>query len=153
MKNKNIVWIAFATALILLIPLAAMQFSDGWNWDLFDFIFAGVLLFGTGLAYELATRKGDTATYRTAVGVALATTFLLVWINGAVGIIGDDNPANLMYFGVLAIGFIGAIVARLKPRKMARVMFKTALVQIIAPVIALIFWKTNFTPAWRVYSV
>ncbi len=50
--------------------------------------------------------------YRFAVGVALAAAFLLVWMNLAVGLIGsEDNPANLMYFGVLAVGFIGAIIA------------------------------------------
>ena len=59
--------------------------------------------------------------YRFAVGMALAAAFLLVWMNLAVGVIGsEDNPANLMYFGVLAIGFLGAIIAELRPQGMAR---------------------------------
>jgi hypothetical protein len=117
-------------ALILLLPLVAMQFIDEVNWDVADFAFAGALLIGTGITYELAVRKsGDTA-YRAAVGVALAAAFLLVWVNGAVGIIetGSDD-ANLMYGGVLAVGIIGAMIARFQPHGMARALFATALAE------------------------
>jgi hypothetical protein len=34
-----------------------------------------------------------------------------------------------MYIGVLAVGIIGAIIARLRPRGMARALFATALAQ------------------------
>ena len=78
--------------------------------------------------------------YRAAVGVALAAAFLLVWINLAVGVIGDSGDlANLMYIGVLAIGIIGAIIARFRPPGMARALFATALAQALVAVIALIF--------------
>jgi hypothetical protein len=131
--------VALATALILLLPLLAMQFTEEVAWTLFDFAFAGILLFSTGLAYELTARKGGTAAYRAAVGVALAAALLLVWVNGAVGIIGsEDNPANLMYLGVLAVGMIGAFIARLEPHGMARALFATALAQALVAVIALI---------------
>jgi len=34
---------------------------------------------------------------------------IIVWINGAVGITGsENNPANLLYGGVLVVGIIGA---------------------------------------------
>ena len=131
---------AWATAaLMLLLPLVAMQLTDQVNWDVADFAIAGVLLIGIGVPYELAVRKtGDTA-YRAGVGVALAAAFLLVWVNGAVGIIGsEDNDANLMYFGVLAVGVIGAIIARFQPRGMARALFATALAQASVAVVALI---------------
>lgn len=147
------VWAA-VVALILMVPLVAMQFTDEVVWTLFDFVFAGTLLFGTGLAYELVARKGGTIAYRAAVGVALAAALLLVWINGAVGIIGsEDNPANLLYGGVLAIGFIGAIVALLEPRGMARALFATALAQALVPVIAFIIWKPSFAEAPGILGV
>ena len=146
MQNKNIIYIAIATAFILMIPLVSMQFTEEVNWDLFDFVFAGTLLFGTGLAYELVARKGGNVAYQVAVGVALAAALLLVWVNGAVGIIGDkDNLANPMYFGVLAVGIIGAIIARLRPHGMARTLFTTALAQALVPVIALIIWNPQVT--------
>ncbi len=68
---------------------------------------------------------------------ALAAAFILVWVNGAVGIIGsEDNDANLMYYGVLAVGLIGTFVARFQPRGMA--LFAMALAQALVAVIALI---------------
>jgi hypothetical protein len=138
--------VAVATALILLLPLVAMQFTDEMNWGLFDFIFAGALIFGTGLTYVLVMRKAGAVVYRFAVGMALAAVFLLVWINLAVGVIGsEDNPANLMYFGVLAIGFIGTIIAELRPQGMARVLFAMAFAQALVPLIALIIWKPQVT--------
>jgi hypothetical protein len=67
--------------------------------------------------------------------------FLLAWVNGAVGIIGSENqPANLMYGAVFAVGIIGSLVARFKPRGMAYTLFAAALVQLSVPIIALIIW-------------
>jgi len=69
---------------------------------------------------------------------------LLIWMNLAVGIIGsEDNPANMLYVGVLAVGIIGAGIARLRPRGMARTLFATAFAQMLVPVIALIIWRPS----------
>ena len=77
--------------------------------------------------------------YRFAMGVALAAAFILVWLSLGVGIIGQDgDPANLMYFAVLAVGIIGAISARLQPEGMARALFAMALAQALVAAIALI---------------
>ncbi len=130
---------ALATVFILLIPLLAAP-----AWNVFDFVFAGALIFGTGLTYELVARKAGNIAYRAAVGVALAAAFLLVWVNGAVGI--TDSDADLMYVGVLAVGIIGAIIARFQPRGMARAMFATALAQALVAVIALI---AGIVPAYN----
>ena len=109
MKIKNILLIALAVGFILLLVWLAMQITDEVAWNMADFVIAGALLFGTGLAYELVARKVDSIAYRAAVGVALAAALLLVWMNLAVGIIGsEDNPANLMYIGVLAVLIIGS---------------------------------------------
>jgi hypothetical protein len=146
MQNKNIIYLALGTAFILLMPLIAMLFTNQVVWDLTDFIVAGTLIFGTGLAYELVARKGGTMAYRVAVGIALAAAFFLVWMNLAVGIIGsEENPVNLMYFGVVAIGILGATMARLRPRGMARTLFATALAQALIPAIALIIKKPQVT--------
>jgi ABC-type glycerol-3-phosphate transport system permease component len=42
-----------------------------------------------------------------------------------------------MYFGVLAIGIIGALIARLRPQGMARALFAMAIAQMLVPVIVL----------------
>ena len=134
MAYRSVGGVALATAFILLIPLLAAP-----AWTLFDFVFAGTLIFGTGLTFVLAARKVGNNAYRFAIGVALAAAFILVWLTGAVGIIGsEDNNANLMYFGVLAVGIIGAIIARFRPHGMARALFATAFAQALVAGIALI---------------
>jgi len=101
---------------------------------------------------EEAMRKRKTA-YRSAVGVALAATLILVWSMGAVGIIGvEGDRADLMYFGVLAVGLIGAVIARFRPHGMARALLATALAQALVAVIALIAGKHE-SPVTSVFEL
>lgn len=87
----------------------------------------------------LKARKPDNTAYKYAVIVALAAALFLGWMNVAVGLIGsEDNPANLMYGGVFAVGGIGALIARFQPQGMARTMFATAFTMMLVAVIALI---------------
>lgn len=123
-------------ALVLLLPLVAMQFTDEVNWTLLDFVFAGVLLFGSLGAYEAATRTTSNIAYRAGVGVAIAGAFLLTWINAAVGI--TDSIADLAYLGVPLVGIIGAFLGRFRPAGMARALLATALVQALVGVIAVV---------------
>lgn len=126
-------------AMLLLLPLFAMQFTDEVNWDETDFIVFGAMLAAACGTYELAARATGNLAFRAAVGVALVAAFLLVWINLAVGIIGsEDNPANLMYGGVLAVGIVGAVIARFRPHETARAMIATALAQALVAAIALV---------------
>lgn len=135
-------WRALAwssAALLLLLPWLAMQFTSEVAWTLADFVVAGALLGGTGLLYEGALRQTGNVPYRAAAGLALAGVLLLVWINLAVGIIGaEDHPANLLYAGVLAVGFIGSLVARLRPLGMARTLLAMALAQVLVGLVAVL---------------
>ena len=91
-------------------------------------------------ALKERSNMSDRNAYRFAAGVALAAALLLVWLSLGVGIIGaDGDPANTMYFGVVGVGIIGAIVARFRPHGMARALFATAIAQALVAVIALIF--------------
>jgi hypothetical protein len=117
---------------LLLVPLV-LQFP----WTLSDFIFAGAVFGIVGGTFELAVRKSGNRWYRGGVAVALATSFLLVWINGAVGIIGDeDNPANLMFMVIILMAVAGAIAARFEAAGMARAMFIAAGAETLIAVIA-----------------
>ena len=86
--SRRIVRVAIATACVLSIPLLAMQFTAEVAWSPFDFATAGVLLFGSGLVYVLATRNVAGARSRIAIGVAVAAVLLIVWTELAVGIFG-----------------------------------------------------------------
>ena len=82
--------------------------------------------------------------YRFAILAALATGFILLWIIGAVGLIGvEGDPFDRSYGGVLAVGVIGALMARLRPRGMARAMVAAALAQALVTVIALSIGKQH----------
>jgi len=132
-----------AAALQLLLPLGAMQFTDEVTWTALDFAVFGALLLGVGLALEGAVRKTGDRAYRAAVAVALAGAFLLVWANGAVGIIGDStHPANGLYAGVIAIGVVGGVLARFRPSGMARALGAMALAQAGIAGITLFAWTT-----------
>lgn len=119
------------------------------DWDIVDFTVFGAMLLGVAVIYALMRRKSDNATYRFAVGVALFAGFILIWMNGAVGIIGDaSNDANMMYIGVLAVGIIGAVIARFQPNGMVRALYLTALAQALVTAIALIFELGSEAPTW-----
>lgn len=139
---KSITRVAFGTALILMIPLLGNA-----PWDETDFIVAGALLMGTGLAYEFIARKGRALAYRVAAGIAVLTALFLIWANLAVGIIGnEENPANLMFNAVILVGIVGAFISGLRPQGMARTLFSMAIAQALVPVIAMIIWNPPITP-------
>ena len=145
---------AFLTAFLLSIPLGRSLFVSGWDWDVRVFLLVGgvaTLLFSMGLAFQMVIRKLGTTVYRAAVGVALVTTFVLVWGN-FVQAADDVNPAAMMYLSVPIVGIIGAAVARFRPDGMARALFVTALAQALVLAIALSRNPpvTSWTaPVWR----
>ena len=122
---EKILRVAFwsAAALLLLAPLVAMRFTNEVRWDETDFIFAALLLGLVGVAFEVTMRMTRSWTYRFAAGFAVAGAFLIVWANGAVGMIGnEDNPYNLYFLGVIGLALLGAIVARFRAGGMAIAM-------------------------------
>lgn len=138
-----------AAVFLLLLPFAAMQFTNEVNWDAFDFIFAGTMFAIVGGTIELTVRRTRDFAYRTGVVVALAAAFLLVWVTGAVGIIGsEDNPANLMYFGVLGIAVLGSAVSQFRANGMAFAMVAAGAAQAAIGVIALIRELGTDGAAW-----
>lgn len=134
---RLLLW-AIPTAL-LIAPAVAMRFTAEVQWTAFDFVFAAALLYGTAGLIDLAVRKGGNTAYRFGAGLAVLVSFLLVWINGAVGVIGsEDNPANLMFIGIILVAIAGAVIARFEARGMARAMLVAfalnAAIAVAAPV-------------------
>jgi hypothetical protein len=87
-QDKRLTAIVLFVAILLLIPLVAMQFTNEVNWDAADFIVMGGLLLGTGLMCELVIRKVKKTSYRVAICVAIVVALVLVWMELAVGIFG-----------------------------------------------------------------
>jgi len=123
---------------LLLLPFVAMQFTREVAWTGSDFIFAGLLVGGVGLLFELTVRMSANRSYRTGVGLALAATFLTIWATGAVGMIGDEgNPLNLMFAGVLLLALLGSLLAKFRAAGMARAMAAAAAAQLLASTIGM----------------
>lgn len=141
-KSKGLV---FATALAVLIPLLLTLLAI-WHWKPGAFVLAFLLLLGgAGLTYELMMKKKlSNKAYGLALGMAFVSAFALIWVNAAVGGILGDDPANMMYFGVLLVGLTGAFIARLEPHGMSNALFATAFAMVLVPVIAFIIGTPAF---------
>ena len=139
-RNRWSLAIWGTAAFLLLLPAIAMRFpAAGVDWNARDFVIMGAMFSIACGAYELATRLSGNTAYRAGAGIAIVTAFLTVWVNLAVGMLGSEqNPANLLFGGVLVIGVIGALLARFRPQGMARAMQATALAQAAMAVYALV---------------
>ncbi len=82
-ENKRLVGIVAVVFFLLLIPVAAR-----FPWGGLDFFVAGVLLFGTGLAVEVALRIVTDMWARVAVCGVILLALFLVWAELAVGLFG-----------------------------------------------------------------
>lgn len=137
--KKHLAFVAIGTAVLLLVPLIAMQFTSEVVWTLSDFIFAGVLLFGTGAVFVVVLHNMENNSYRIGAGIALISTLFLVWVNGAVGIVGHEGEQiNLLYFIIPAAGLVGAFLSRFKSQGLCYTLFVMATLPMIIAVIALL---------------
>ncbi|AFK03873.1 hypothetical protein Emtol_2737 [Emticicia oligotrophica DSM 17448] len=93
-KNNRLTIIFAIASLILLLPLVAMQFTSEVNWSVFDFIVAGVLLFGTGGLIEFSLRKIKSVKQRVWIIVGILFILFLVWAELAVGLFGTPFAGN-----------------------------------------------------------
>jgi hypothetical protein len=82
--------------------------------------------------------------YRIGTGLAVLTTFILIWTNFVLAV--DVNTANFLFFGVVPVGIVGAAIARLQARGMALALCGMMIVQLLVPVVAHMFWKTGVAP-------
>ena len=132
-------WVALATAIILAIPFAAMQFTNEVSWSASDFVIMGALIFGAGFSYVLLVRLSSNIIHRVAFALAIGITFLLIWVNLAVGLIGSGpNAANLMYAGIAVIIIIGTFISRFAVKGMERVMFTAAIALVLFAIIQIL---------------
>ena len=137
-SSRSILYLAGFTAILLLIPFTAMQFTEEVQWTASDFVIAGSMLFCAGLAFLLLKEKQQNTLYRIASATAVGSILFLVWANLAVGIIGsEDNVINLFYFGIIAVGLAGAALSRMRPAGMALTLFALAFTQLLITVSAL----------------
>jgi len=132
--GRTMLRVALVALGLWMVPLVASQVVEGWNWPARTFVIVYVLFFATGMAYAVIARKMGAWSYKAGVGVALVAGFILGWSN-MVHVADSENPANLVYYSVLAVGIVGACLARLKPRGLARTLFAMAVTLALIAVI------------------
>lgn len=85
---------AVATSLFLLFVFAMNVIDrdkapgEGWRWGPLDYVVMGALLFGAGLAWQVATRRMASRAHRALVGSAIALGVVAIWAELAVGAVG-----------------------------------------------------------------
>lgn len=132
-RNRLRPWIWGGAAVLLLLPAVAMRFTAEVDWSGADFVVMGAMLATACGLYELGAWLSGNMAYRAAFGIAVATGFLTVWVNLAVGMFGsEDDPLNLMFGGVLLVAATGALLARFRARGLAWAMGATAAAQLLA---------------------
>lgn len=87
-NNKRLAGIVISAATLLVIPVIAMQFTKEVNWSGFDFLVAGILLFGTGLLSEFVLRTVKKRNYRIILCGIIFLALVVIWIELAIGIFG-----------------------------------------------------------------
>lgn len=116
---------------LLLLPRVAMQFTHEVRWTGADFIVMALMLLVVCTAYEIAARIARNNAYMVAAALAVGACFVTWWANLAVGIIGhENNPANDIFFYVVALAAVGSLLVLFRPRPMAWVMVATAVAQV-----------------------
>ena len=92
--SKRILIIIGIVLLILSIPLIAMKLTDEVKWDIFDFMAAGMLLVGTGLAVEFVLRTIHSTKNRILFCGIILFVLFLIWAELAVDIFGTPWAGN-----------------------------------------------------------
>lgn len=123
---------------ILILPLIGELTVPDWNWGVGGFLVMGTLLYVTFLMIELIAKHSPNTFYKAAVGIAVLTTFAIIYVNLAVGIIGEGNNTSACYFLTVPVGFLGLALSRLKPKGLSWTAFAMAAVVLLVPTIALL---------------
>ena len=102
--SRSAVRVALVTVIVLLVPLVANQLTEGEGWSLGDFVFAAVLLVGTGALLELAARKPRS--------IALRAAAAAIGVAAIVFGEADDAPGLVLFGGLLIVGTVALAFRR-----------------------------------------
>lgn len=141
----------FGAAAVLGAAAVAEQVWDEMAWTAFDFAVVAVLALAVLLPWEIAMRTRRSPAYLAGVAFGLGAAALLFVSIGAVGVIGsEDNPANLLFYGVLALWLGGAVGGGFHAEGMARAGLAAAIAQAAVGSLALASGWGAGGPSWPV---
>jgi len=136
---RSMISAAVVSLLLLLIPFIAMQCTTEVNWRAADFLIMGMLLLGTLTAFIWLYRNTTSILFTVASAAAVGCTFVMIWANLAVGLIGaGPHAGNLMFTGIVLLVVIGAIRSGFTAAGLEQTMYAAALGVLVIMVIALL---------------
>jgi len=101
--RRSAVRIGLGVAIVLSLPLVAMQFSEDVVWSLADFVAAGVLLATVGVTLELAVGKAGN----------LVAAGAIAALGIAAAVLGEaDDAPGLVLLGILLVAGACAVGVR-----------------------------------------
>jgi hypothetical protein len=106
--SHSVIRVALGVALVLCVPLVAMQFSDGVVWTASDFVAAGALLAIIGSGIELAVRRGGNVPMAIGIGIVGIAAMLFGQA--------DDAP-GLVLLGIALVATALALAVRTAQRR------------------------------------
>ena len=138
----------FITA-ALLFPFIAVESADALGlseddafFDRLPLLLLALILIGIIIAVVLTWK--NKSGIRSALGLALFTSFLIVWMNAAVGIIGsEENRINIIYYGLVIFSIIWVMFENYSVLGFARSMFASMIVAVLLGVSVMIIAGIN----------
>lgn len=109
-----------AAGALLALPAIAMQFTGEVAWTIGDFLFAAIMLAALGGGIELAVRMGRGMAHTVGLVIAAIAGFATVWVNTAVGIIGDE-PINGAFTIMVSAALLASLALRLRARAVSAI--------------------------------
>ena len=94
MKSIRIKYILAIVAIILLIPLVAMQFTEEVNWTTSDFVFGGIILLVFGVLIDIVLQLLSKSKYKVVIIIAIVILLALIWMELAVGLFETPFAGN-----------------------------------------------------------
>lgn len=156
MQNRYTVPLLFAfPALVLCIPLVAMQFTAAVQWTLADFMVAGGLLYGSLFGFRWMTSQRPSRLFSIGAALGIVSALIMVWATLAVGIIGNEaEPINQLYLCLAAGLVVFGAISRFGALALSRLMWSAALIQALIPAGAYLFAGLGLSTAqWAFTAV
>ncbi|UYY79579.1 hypothetical protein [Sphingomonas sp. R1] len=136
---------------LFMLPALAMQITSEVDWTTGDFVFAAVALGLLGATVELAVHFSRPGAARTGYILAGFIAFLTIWSNAAVGIVGDEDSINILFFMMIAVALVAGAFLRFRSSSMRWITVALAIGQYAAGVAAL-FVMPRHAVEWGVLT-
>lgn len=121
-----------AGAALMLLPITIQLVSGNFGWSTFDFLFVAVVLLSGCTLFDIAARRAPNFFYLAGASLALAAGFGLIVVNGAVGLVGDEDQGhNLFFLLVILVAIVGFVLARGRPGGASKAMLAAAFTHIV----------------------